>query len=776
MTIFFEVNEHINAMLIDVLSCFKERLKSAKLGLLQKISLIVLLSVNSSVIAISPSPLQSSIEIDKDHAIQTSLHAQPKRNDHENEQFRINLAAREKLAIKLYRKALFYYFQAQPELALRQLSYNKARLGVVDDNALLFEAGLQVSLGFYRQAEKNLTTITDKLSSLPSSDVNHSGLAKTNVALDSESRFDYFASRDLLAVALLQLAEQQINQQQHDNAKQTLAKISRLPNGYYQQYHILNQLAYWPELPKMQLKKASSAENSALKTEQDKQADAYILLNTALMHIEQKDMESAEQKLSTLKLMSWLAPQQSFWQQLFSSELSASKFLSSDSTKESNVPSHEQQSLKDYASLLLAQLYVEQEKFSLAYKELAHYPQNSPFTEQALFLFAYASLQTQHYAESEAIFSLLSTRYPASYLSWQADVLLARQYLVQRNLDTALQQYMHLESKYLEQLESLSSFEQQLITAPKTLLESLTLPSQQTFMASLWWQKARASVQLTGQFEQANELEVLNKKIAQQQQQVQWTGYALALNENRQTKIIAQQQAQNYQERITHLQRSRDQLANSLNKASSQVDANVFASKQQQLWLKRIAESQNIINVIASSEHYKNRIPKYQQRLSRIENVLSWQLKQSLPERLWQHRNQLQQLDNALAKLQKQFNQIVAIQTVSALEMVNNANNHNVENHESENSLMSKAGIDLPTLKQRHEKIAQNSTELTKSIAVLSHLTNDRIKLALSAFITEQRSQLNYYLHHSRRAMAKILEEFKKVDTPAGTDDNGAEQ
>ena len=456
-------------------------------------------------------------EITPSAAAKIAVIAEIQNQQSTSHEYSFQIAQPEKLAKKLYRKALFHYFQGQPELALRQLTYNKARLAVVDDNALLFEAGLQVSLGLYREAEKNLTAITEKLSN------NAAQISLSNdegMSINAGEHFDYFASQDLLAVALLQLAEQQINQQQQVKAQLTLAKLNHLPDGYYQQYHILSQLAYWPQPAQLPLEIPMASE-----VVKHKQADAYILLNMALLAIEQQDIESAEQKLLTLKRMSWQAPQKSFWQQLFASD---------DSTKLQSTAGHEQQSLQDYASLLLAQLYVEQEQFSLAYKELANFPQDSPFTEQALFLFAYASLKTQHYPESEAIFSLLSTRYPSSYLGWQADVLLARQYLVQRELDTALRQYLQLETKYQQQLLSLTQFEQKIIANPIVITGNSL--SDDNALDSVWWQKALASVKLTGQFGKANELTKLNNQIAKQQQQVQWLNYAIELNEARQKK------------------------------------------------------------------------------------------------------------------------------------------------------------------------------------------------------------------------------------------------
>ena len=112
------------------------------------LSLLALLSMSSSATAFSGLETEVQLSTTYKTELQAPTDYQP------NNEYAFHVAEPEKLAKKLYRKALFHYFQGQPELALRQLTYNKARLPVVNDNALLFEAGLQVSLGLYREAEK----------------------------------------------------------------------------------------------------------------------------------------------------------------------------------------------------------------------------------------------------------------------------------------------------------------------------------------------------------------------------------------------------------------------------------------------------------------------------------------------------------------------------------------------------------------------------------------------------------------------------------------------
>jgi hypothetical protein len=203
-----------------------------------------------------------------------------------------------------------------------------------------------------------------------------------------------------------------------------------------------------------------------------------------------------------------------------------------------------------------------------------------------------------------------------------------------------------------------------------------------------------------------------------------------------------------------------------LNEAKTHADAKVFASAQQQEWLQRIAKSKSVLSAMANNERYKKKVPKYQQRLNRVEGALTWQLQQKFPQRLWQHQTQLKQLDKLLAKLQQQMNQVTAIQQLAnkGSDTVIDSEKLNSIDAEFDLSSLSKAGLDLPKLKQRQQIIAQDSLRLKHSVAALGNATNENIQDDLLAFIAEQRQSLNYYLHHSRRAMAKILEEFKKID------------
>lgn len=695
---------------------------------------ISLLAIGIMTLTVSVSAIANKPDLSAD---KTDRHA-----------FDFNIKQPDILAEKLYRKALFYYFQGESELALQQLAYNRVRLNKVDDNALLFEAGLQVSLGLYRQAEINLTTITDKLAdsvSLPSE--------KTLATTNSNKRYGYDASKDLLAVALLQLAEQQVDQQQQHNAQKTLAKLQHLPTGYYHQYHMLSQLAYWPQPAKLHLTLPENSDDLENMSLADQQSNGYILLNQALMQIELGQVKTAEQSLITLKGIKWYAPEMSFWQRLFSSDPETTLPV----VKQSK---HEQQSLQDYASLLLAQLYVEQELFSEAYKELANFPQDSPFSEKAMFLFAYASLQTQHYQESSAIFGLMSERYPFSYLAWQADVLSARQYLIQRDLDGALTQYLAIETKYQQQLEDLQNFEQLVIHNKSDLATFLTAePKLEQHVTSSWWHEALSHIRTSGQLGKVDELSLLAEKVNKQQDEVQWLDYAIELNEARQTKIIAQQQAEKYQTSITMFSHKRDQLAENIKQAEQTLNVRAFADQHQREWLARIHKGEQVLKAMREDAKYKSKAPKYQQRLKRIEGVLDWQLQLKFPQRLWQHKTQLQQLDLLLTQLKQQMTKVQNIQQLAESSIANTASANSAVSMTSNNE-----SLNLATLKKRQVNIAQYNLELKAKVIDLAQLANRNLHTQVLEFIHEQRQGLHYYLHHTRRAMAKVLEALKNID------------
>ena len=578
------------------------------------------------------------------------------------------------VATKYYQRALFYYFQQQPELALRQLEYNETRLAELaqqDDNALLFKAGLQVHLGLHLDAERNLKTLISRLSSHASaSEINSHGQLSNQQVNKKQHTPEQLAEvrlkqQTLLTVALLQLAEQQINQGAQQLAQQTLARISFTSDydEYYGQYYTLMQLAYWPQsVPEQALLSMPAPFSKALNADLDKDSSAgldissidsissnkstshnninqqlaYILVNRALSTIESlsviesfstteslsvdndskassqvqaaqfTQITQAKQDLERVKTLTWQRTEQSFWQRLFQSENDDSA-----TAKATGNNREVTQSLKDYASLLLAQLYVKQQDFDLAYQELAQFPQNSPYRQQAMFLFALSALKVEDYQSAQAIFNLLVEQYPNSYLAWQSSGLLAKQFALQNQLEQAYQHYQLIEADYQRQLTDLTGLSGQL----KQVVEQLQRQAQGQSLNKIlrepatltrfsagektWLEQALLEINQRGWQGHQHDLRQLTNEITELDSKQQWLGNSLALNQSRLTKIKQQYQQVDFQQQIEQLSEVKDDLTASLEIARHQQlsprSAQRFANQQEQAWLDRIEASDQVL-------------------------------------------------------------------------------------------------------------------------------------------------------------------------------------
>ncbi|MBO9488844.1 hypothetical protein J7384_00550 [Endozoicomonas sp. G2_1] len=706
------------------------------------------------------------------------------------------------VATKYYQRALFYYFQQQPELALRQLEYNETRLAELaqqDDgtynNALLFKAGLQVHLGLHLDAERNLKTLISRLSSHASaSDINSDGQLSNQQANKKQHTPEQLAEvrlkqQTLLMVALLQLAEQQINQGAQQLAQQTLARISFTSDydEYYGQYYTLMQLAYWPQsVPEQALLSMPAPFSKALNAALDKDSSAgldissidsissnkstshnninqqlaYILVNRALSTIESLSVDNdskassqaqaaqftqitqAKQDLQRVKTLTWQRTEQSFWQRLFQSENDDSA-----TAKATGNNREVTQSLKDYASLLLAQLYVKQQDFDLAYQELAQFPEHSPYRQQAMFLFALSALKVEDYDSAQAIFHLLVEQYPNSYLAWQSSGLLAKQFALQNQLEQAYQHYQVIEADYQRQLTDITGLSGQL----KQVVEQLQRQAQGQSLNKIlrepailarfsagektWLEQALLEINQRGWQGHQHDLRQLTDDITELDSKQQWLGNSLALNQSRLTKIKQQYQQVDFQQQIEQLSEVKDDLTASLEIARHQQlsprSAQRFANQQEQTWLDRIEASNKVLSMMKNFKDYQSRVQSYQERLERVSGVLNWRLQQQFPDRLWRQEYQVQQLSKIITDVEQQADRVSELQQRSQQN---------------------------PLLEQRYLNIVGQQRTLSARAQQLNQVMSQDFEQQLAGFIEQKQQQLNYYLHHSRRSMANVLE------------------
>ena len=666
-------------------------------------------------------------------------------------------AEQARLRNKLYRQALYYYFEGDYSAALRQVSLNRQRFGGDTAKSHLFEAGLQVSIGLHHQATQTLARFEQALIQQQTKD-KLAGIEQADSDKQSQSTT---SPAELKLIALLQLSEQQIEQGKQSAAQQTLSKITQLPASYAEQYHILNQLAYWPAFvsPSAKViddlagdfsdnfseKTSTTADNTGADVSS---LSAYVMLNQALQMIESEDYQSAEALLKRIKQIRLSTNETNFWQDLFTEKIPQSLNSNQPAAKEpsasenTNITANkraltdkqlQQQAINDYAQLLLAQMYVKQERYQGAFDQLKDFPQHSPYSESALFLFAFSAQQVKQYTTSLGLLDLIKRQYPHSQLGWQSALLMAAQIKEQNTLPESFSSYQQAEQLYLKQLADLARFQ----TSIKQIQLNDLLKASNTSRDddnNHWLQKALQDAALKNDVDTLTELNQLNENIAKQQQKNEWIKTMLNLNERRKSRIVEQQQSTPYAELIQQLTNKKQELALAITEAETQQSADIFANTSEQDWLDRINKSQQIINAIKNQRNTED----YQQRLARVEAVLNWQLQQTFPERLWQHKKLLKQVDQQLVLATQQH------QRFALLAESQQANDFELRQSKAELALKA----------------------VTTNITALKTATEQKIQQKIAVFVSQQRAQLEQLLLTSRHEMAAVLEQMSQPEAP----------
>jgi Tfp pilus assembly protein PilF len=655
--------------------------------------------------------------------------------------------SRAQLEDKLYRQALYFYFIGNYGEALNQISLNRQRFNSQSSQSRLFEAGLQVTVGLHHEATQSLYQL-QKTESGPEqapSIVDNTQASKSNTS-----------PAELTLIALLELAEQQIQQGDNKTARQTLSKITQVSNRYSDQYTILNQLAYWPELPAHLAAKSdveSEESNDEAASNRQSSSVAYIKLNQALLHLEQGEFELAKPLLTEIKNTLWQAPSKTFWQLLFTPFSTDNEGDFSDTViNEKN----QQQAVNDYAQLLLAQLYIKQESYEAAYYELKDFPQDSPYSESALFIFAFSAQKIKQNTTSFKLFNLMKERFPYSNLGWQAALLLATQVVEQMSLEEGMTSYQNAERLYQQRLTELASFHDAFLASNNLLnfapdkgsvavskanIETkIATESTMLFFAnksystqSVWLQKALLDNELQANYQALIELDLITVHLQKQQQKSQWLKDTLALNNKRKAKVFELQQQGDYRSLIKELNIHKQKIAKIIAVAETGQQGYVFADQAQEQWLERIKQSKQAIALLDGSK----KVDKYQKRIKRVEGVLTWQLQQALPMRLWQHQKQLKEIDQLLAHAEQQSNRFIALADSP--------------------SLLSGVGNRITTN-------AEDLQILVSNVAKLRVMTSTKIQNNVQQFVINQRGILEQHLLTSRHEMAAVLESMAKYD------------
>jgi exonuclease SbcC len=628
---------------------------------------------------------------------------------------------------KYYRQALYFYFQGDQKKALSQVERSKAKLTSLDSRSALFEAGLQLSAGLLQQAKATL--------------VDFDKLLDTEKELEKRSEKSTKAS-ELRLIALLSLTNQYLSQGNTRQAKDTLARIESVSSTYYQEYHVLNQLAYWPDNNSVLL-----AKPAADATDNSNSSSPYIQLNEALRLIELAQVDEAQydlaiKALKTIKIMQWHQEPHNFWKRLFLDEASVSSLLD-----EQRMAALQGQAIQDYAQLLLAQIYISQERYNLAFSELKTFPEQSPYAESALFLFAFASQQVDQFDIAFNLLNLLYKKYPYSQLSWQSAELLAQQVSDQQSLAQGVSAYQTVETFFIQRQQDLRALSLAFDNSinllnfsssikASSLSQSSQNSSQQSLdymPQSLWLQQALYDAELASLYQGLNAIDEQTAQLQGLLDKTVWLAEIISLNQQRKKNIITAQETRDKQDAFAKLKDERDRLSILLSEQLANKQSSVFANEEERQWLNRIARSNTALNAIGDK---KNTV-EYKERLARVEGVLSWQLAEQYPQRSWQHKKQLQQLDAEIIGVTVLQQKIAHISnTQGSLEL--SINKHS----QSEQQL---------------EWLLAQSTQLREKTTV-------KIREKVKLYIDDQHVVLAEHLLSTRQGMANVLERMARED------------
>lgn len=644
------------------------------------------------------------------------------------------------LSEKFYRQALYFYFQNKPEEALRQLDINQDYFSQTPVHASLFRAGLQISQGLNNDAQVLLTQLsTTTESTTTDDDFLTQNLNKGSVQDTIENNLKIEA---LKVIVFLQLAEQKIAEHNLSAAQPILAKITALPKRYLGQYYVLQQLIAWPKQPDIEtfaLDEESKKQLNFLlnlgdtNLEHQDNSTAYILLNEALSAMNQRQFSLAEEKLKRLKLFTWQVAG-GFWQRLFANENTLNKTLT-------NSKQIEHKGINHYAQLLLAQLYIEQGLFQQGYEQLESFPKNTPFTEHALFLYGYSAFKLQQYNVSDVILSTLITQYPYSNFTQQAWLLSAEQYTAQNQFNNALNRYLHIEEYYQTKQQELSAFTN-ILAEQKDLLPFYRLVNESNVDEEnsnnvLWLTLSLRQTDIASLYQQLQSVEQLTNQLQEQLNKSGWLASTIELNKVRKNNIREKQKNTNYPRLLKQLTEQQSQLVTLLDKAESLGNGELFANQREKKLLARIEKSKNALAFIEENKQESRSTVAYQQRLSRVQGVLSWQLQQAFPNRYWQTRESLNEFERTFNKTRQQ--------------------------HEKVTTLLSQQGS-LTQVTEKHDVLNRKITALLNKTSQIKTQINTTLLNGMTQFIENEHSKIAQFLLFNQRAMASVIEKLNQQE------------
>jgi tetratricopeptide (TPR) repeat protein len=176
------------------------------------------------------------------------------------------------------------------------------------------------------------------------------------------------------------------------------------------------------------------------------------------------------------------------------------------------------------------------------------------------------------------------------------------------------------------------------------------------------------AVVLSNHFRQ--KLDALKQSLRIQQQLEEWqqrlVSYHVMLDER---QAAREAEAKNMLQdrifdRLPTLQAKRDELKQQLEDSGSQSSNVSLMSSEFQAWQQRLADAKLTWQRIQNRRQALNQAPldaAYQQRLARIEGVLSWQASEAYPAKYWQTQRLLNDVDDALREASGQQQALLTV-------------------------------------------------------------------------------------------------------------------
>ena len=312
--------------------------------------------------------------------------------------------------------------------------------------------------------------------------------------------------------------------------------------------------------------------------------------------------------------------------------------------------------LQDKTRLALGQVYLELNEYQQAIDTLTGINEQSPFLSQTLLTLAHSLYARGAHEQAMSLWQYLFQQ-PGNQTQVIAGLSLAQALERLGGEQQALnvyQQTLKMIEQTLKQVEAL-----QAAITPDALtndnLNALVQPGQNNINRAEALISDFLHMQGADALSRYQQLSSQTHDFAELQSRIADLHTLLDERELRRGHLAEQQQSLALDDTLKQLESRYQSLLAMQQRASDQPD--LLASAQQLAWLDRTQGAQKRLEVI--SQHRAT--DAYEQRLSRIEGILIWQLNEQHPDALWQLTKQLRNVQQLIEQAQQQYAQLQSL-------------------------------------------------------------------------------------------------------------------